>query len=308
MGDDSMIVDDRQRLVRRRCAPHKSEAVRIASSAKRTPDIRKKVRRKRVPRAKYRRMWLCLLFLLPAVLLSFFCFMALRGCGADMETADRTVYRFSPQDTSVISGRTEENESSSRPVPASEQDLLLLVNRDHPLSREYIPETAALRYGMAASRLCLDDLQEMMDDCRAAGLHPLICSSYRSYEKQEELYQAKVLYYRDQGKLPSEAAALASSIVAPPGESEHQTGLAFDIVDEGYQLLDEKQETTKVSLWLRENSVRYGFVVRYPPDKTEVTGIIYEPWHYRYVGREHASAMAFAGWTLEEYLENISRN
>ena len=251
---------------------------------------------------------------IPALLLTVILLLLLsrffRGCGTEKGEDGRGEYRFSPRDSSALSGRAEEEESdepSSRPIPVEEQDPLLLVNKDHPLPAEYVPETAALRYGMASSRLCLDDLQAMMDDCRAAGLRPLICSSYRSYEKQEELWRNKVKFYQDQGKLPGEAVELASRVVAPPGESEHQTGLAFDIVDEGYQLLDEKQESTKVSLWLRENAVRYGFIVRYPPEKTDVTGIIYEPWHYRYVGKENAREISSSGLTLEEYLSVAGR-
>ena len=222
-------------------------------------------------------------------------------------TSGENEYHFVPRESAALPDLTEDNSTENlpfRPIPADEQDPLILVNREHPLPASYIPETAALRYGMASSRLCLDDLQAMMDDCRAAGLRPLICSSYRSYDKQEELYLKKVKFYQDQGILPGKAADLASQVVAPPGESEHQTGLAFDIVDMGYQLLDEKQEKTPVSQWLRENAVRYGFIVRYPPDKTGVTGIIYEPWHYRYVGKENAGEILSSGLTLEEYLSD----
>ena len=244
-----------------------------------------------------------LLFTAAAGVLVFLLILLLRPREDGEAGKERDPYRFSPEEeVAVPSEQGEEFRTLPAAIPAGEQDPLLLVNREHPLSAEYIPETAALRNGMASSRLCLPDLQDMMDDCRAAGLRPLICSSYRSYEKQASLYQAKIKYYQDRGELPTEAARLASQVVAPPGQSEHQTGLAFDIVDEGYQLLDEKQETTAVSLWLRENAANYGFIVRYPPEKTGVTGIIYEPWHYRYVGKENAGKITSSGLTLEEYL------
>lgn len=87
-----------------------------------------------------------------------------------------------------------------------------------------------------------------------------------------------------------------------PGTSEHQLGLAVDIVDADYQLLNHAQEDTAVHQWLLEHCWDYGFILRYPADKGDVTGIIYEPWHYRYVGREHAQAIRAAGLCLEEYL------
>ena len=98
----------------------------------------------------------------------------------------------------------------------------------------------------------------------------------------------------------------AGTVVAVPGTSEHQTGLALDIVDASYQHLDEAQEDTQVQQWLMEHSWEYGFVLRYPSGKSETTGIIYEPWHYRYVGREAAREMTELGLCLEEYVDWLS--
>ena len=93
------------------------------------------------------------------------------------------------------------------------------------------------------------------------------------------------------------------TVVALPGTSEHQLGLALDLVDESYQNLDEGQENTKVQKWLMQNSWRYGFILRYPTDKSSVTGIIYEPWHYRYLGRDMARDVYESGLCLEEFLK-----
>ena len=92
--------------------------------------------------------------------------------------------------------------------------------------------------------------------------------------------------------------------MARPGTSEHQLGLALDIVDLDYQQLDTRQEETPEQKWLMENSWKYGFILRYPTDKSNITGIIYEPWHYRYVGKEAAKVIHEKGICLEEYLEN----
>jgi D-alanyl-D-alanine carboxypeptidase len=144
----------------------------------------------------------------------------------------------------------------------------------------------------------------MMDDCREEGLEPLICSSYRTVKRQEELYQKKVREFQAQGLAFKAAEEEAARVVALPGTSEHHLGLAVDIVDMNYQQLDTHQETTKVQKWLKENSWRYGFILRYPTDKTDITGIVYEPWHYRYVGKEAAAEIYEQGICLEEYLEN----
>ena len=150
------------------------------------------------------------------------------------------------------------------------------------------------------------DLQEMMDACRAAGLDPKICSSYRTQDKQQELYENKIQRLMDEGYSYERAVEEAGSVVAVPGTSEHQTGLALDIVDASYQILDEEQENTQVQQWLMEHSWEYGFVLRYPNGKSEITGIIYEPWHYRYVGREAAREMTELGMCLEEYVDWLS--
>ena len=142
----------------------------------------------------------------------------------------------------------------------------------------------------------------MMDACRAAGLSPVICSAYRSYEKQEELYQNKVDRLLAQGYAQTDAEEEAGKVVARPGTSEHQLGLAVDIVDLDNQNLDETQEDTAVQQWLMAHSWEYGFILRYPGGKSEITGIIYEPWHYRYVGRDAAAEIYAQGVCLEEYL------
>ena len=106
-----------------------------------------------------------------------------------------------------------------------------------------------------------------------------------------------------EGLSREEATAQAGAVVAVPGTSEHQTGLAVDLVDKSYQHLDDAQASTEVQQWLMENSWKYGFILRYPEEKSDVTGIIYEPWHYRYVGGPAAREMRELGLCLEEYIE-----
>ena len=180
---------------------------------------------------------------------------------------------------------------------------LLLVNRWNPVPDGSAPTLTELKHGHAVDARAYPDLQEMLDACRAAGLEPTICSSYRTQEKQQELYENKIRRLLAEGLSYESAVAEAGTVVAVPGTSEHQTGLALDIVDTSYQHLDEAQENTQVQQWLMEHSWEYGFVLRYPDGKSEITGIIYEPWHYRYVGRAAAREMTELGLCLEEYVD-----
>lgn len=186
---------------------------------------------------------------------------------------------------------------------AQEQEWnLLLVNPWNPIPENYEPELTYLRNGQAVDSRCYPELQQMMDDCRAAGFDPLICASYRTMEKQEALFDDKEARLIREGCPENEVEAEAAKVVAYPGTSEHQLGLALDIVDVSYQQLDTEQENTPVQQWLMKNSWKYGFVLRYPTDKSDITGIIYEPWHYRYVGKEAAAEMYENKLCLEEYL------
>ena len=183
---------------------------------------------------------------------------------------------------------------------------LLLVNRNHPLPEDFqVPSFTQLVNGHSIDQRVYPALQRMMDDCRAAGLSPTICSSYRSWAKQEELFEKKVQSCLSEAASRKGAEELAAQWVARPGTSEHQAGLAVDIVDKSYQLLDEGQEDTAVQQWLMEHCAEYGFILRYPTEKSTITGVGYEPWHYRYVGEEAAGEIMGQGLCLEEYLGEI---
>lgn len=182
--------------------------------------------------------------------------------------------------------------------------MLTLVNRTHSLPETFqISDLTQLRNRQAVDSRAYPELQAMMDAARAEGLQPLICSSFRTWETQTRLYQNKIQRLQDTGYSRKEAEQEAAVWVAPPGTSEHQLGLALDIVDKNYQLLDEKQENTAVQKWLMAHCAEYGFILRYPTDKSEITGIGYEPWHYRYVGQEAAKEIMSQGICLEEYLQ-----
>lgn len=203
-----------------------------------------------------------------------------------------------------------QKESTAIEIMATQMDLqeetvewnLLLVNPWNSLPKNFQVDLTELINGHYIDERAYPDLQEMMDAARAAGLEPLICSSYRTMQDQTALYENKVARCMAEGDSPEDAQTEAAKWVAVPGTSEHQTGLAVDIVATSYQELDEQQENTAEQQWLMENSYQYGFILRYPNDKSEITGIQYEPWHYRYVGKEAAREIYEQGLCLEEYL------
>ena len=147
------------------------------------------------------------------------------------------------------------------------------------------------------------DLRQMLEDCDAQpGLYPIVCSSFRTWSTQENLFNKKVKTHQNRGLSYADAVTAAAKETAWPGTSEHQLGLAVDIVDKNNQLLTDAQADTPVQQWLMANCWKYGFILRYPADKQDITGIIYEPWHYRYVGREYAEEIYNSGLCLEEWL------
>ena len=195
---------------------------------------------------------------------------------------------------------------TSSPEPEKETEIpwyLTLVNADHPLSEDFTITTSSLSNGLTVDSRIYDALTEMLAACQEAGLDPLVCSAYRSVEKQTELFQNKIDSYLADGLSYDEAYAATAVEIAVPGTSEHSLGLAVDICATSYQLLDEAQADTPEQQWLMAHCQEYGFILRYPEDKSDLTGIIYEPWHYRYVGVEAATEIMSQGLCLEEYLE-----
>lgn len=186
------------------------------------------------------------------------------------------------------------------------QWYLKLVNAENPMTQEDVPEleveTVDENQYQVDARI-VADLQDMFDAARAAGRNPVICSAFRSWDYQVSLYENKIdRVMQEEGLNEAQAQEKAGTVVAKPGTSEHQMGLALDIVSSEYMNLDEGQMETEDQKWLIENSWKYGFILRYPLDKSDITGIIFEPWHYRYVGKKAAKEITEQGLTLEEYL------
>ena len=184
-----------------------------------------------------------------------------------------------------------------------EKPLLILVNKWHTLPEDYVVEPVDLENGQQISSICYDQMVEMLQDCRSAGGTPIVCSGYRPHETQVYLFDEQIKRWLYMGYGQEEAEAMAATAVAVPGTSEHELGLAADIYSSENMDLDESQVNTFTQQWLMEHCWEYGFVLRYPNGKSSITGIIFEPWHYRYVGRKYAEKIQKAGVCLEEYLD-----
>ena len=180
---------------------------------------------------------------------------------------------------------------------------LLLANVDNPLPQDFTVETEVVQNSFEMDARVAQTMRDMIDAAAKDGVDLLVCSAYRSIEKQQTLFDEQVQIYLNQGKSQQEAYDLTASAIAIPGTSEHHTGLAADIVTPTHQTLDPEFADTEAGQWLQEHAWEYGFVLRYPEDKQDVTKIIYESWHYRFVGKTHAKLMKESGLCLEEYLQ-----
>lgn len=175
---------------------------------------------------------------------------------------------------------------------------LTLVNSSYRIIESYSPD---LVYVCGSSerldKKIAEHYEEMYNAAKEDGVNLTPCSGYRSYDLQKRNYNNKVAYYEGLGYTKEEALEKAATIIMPPGSSEHNLGYAMDIV-----CVDEWFEDTDEFKWLMENAQDYGFILRYPKDKQDITKVIYEPWHWRYVGVEHAKKLKESGQVLEEYL------
>ena len=249
-------------------------------------------RRRKPPKPPIKQLAIC-----AAVIFGLGFLMGFLVRGAFIPKQEEPIQTESTEPSETSGAATEPTVSISR-----DDWRLTLVNPWNTIAEDFQVELAQIPNERYIDKRCYDDLMAMLGAMEAEGLSYVIRSGYRTMNDQQVLYQNKIDQLMDEGMSEEEATKEAGTIVAVPGTSEHQLGLAVDIVDSSYWGLDEKQEDTAVQKWLMENCWDYGFILRYPNDKSEITGIIYEPWHYRYVGKEVAKDMQEKGLCLEEYL------
>ncbi len=219
-----------------------------------------------------------------------------------------------PKQTKQTNPQTVATNTSS---PKTEQiDLsswqYILVNYDHPVTQEFIDNLKLVNtpegYGpqLKVDERIYSQLEQMLSAAKADGVELYICSAFRSVECQTKLFNAQVDEQLNLGLSKEQAIEEAASWVAKPGCSEHHTGLALDIVAPSYQTLDDDFETTDAFAWLYKNLPKYGFILRYPKNKKDITHVNYEPWHFRFVG-DKAQEITDSGLCLEEYFSKIKQ-
>lgn len=222
---------------------------------------------------------------------AIFSFSAIRSG----KSADRKEETMSKTSTEIAT------EESSAPVQLDINSLEILVNTENPIPEGRETDIVTSWNGCQADRRADEALRKMLNDAEDLGYSPVVVSSYRSHKTQIYLFERKIESYVQTGLSRDDAYTEAAKWVAVPGTSEHETGLAFDIVSSENQVLDESQLKSELQQWLMKNCYNYGFILRYPQDKSDITGIHFEPWHYRYVGDKLAGEIKERNICLEEY-------
>ncbi|MCL2105932.1 MAG: M15 family metallopeptidase [Oscillospiraceae bacterium] len=215
-----------------------------------------------------------------------------------------------PESTTAKSGGYSYSYANIQPAIAAMNEAqwnLLLVNRDFALPQSYAPETAVCLPGVYPENREMEKraaaaYRKMYYAALKDGAELVPYSGYRRTSTQKSNFENRIASYRAQGYSEAESVNLAAQSILPPGCSEHEAGLAMDIVKPGSWELSEAFENSKEFQWLKKNAADYGFILRYPRGKESVTKISYEPWHWRYVGEEAAKVIMASGMTLEEYL------
>lgn len=182
---------------------------------------------------------------------------------------------------------------------------LLLINKQHPVPDDYTFTLGTIKGNMKCDERIIEPLAQMFKAAADDGINLEVRSPYRDISRQEYLFDRKMKNYINQGYSYIDAYKESSAVVTVPGASEHQIGISLDITSDTYSMLNEGFEDTDAGRWLRDNSYKYGFILRYPKGKEDITGIIYEPWHFRYVGVEAATVIYENGLTLEEFIDGL---
>lgn len=187
--------------------------------------------------------------------------------------------------------------------------LMVLVNHTSKMPDDYTFDTKECGSATAVNKtlqtVACDAFLEMQKAAAADGVTVWMQSGYRSVKYQTSLYERKTKYYLDKGYDNATAREKAAAVVNPPGYSEHNCGLAADLNSPEHTGLDEGFEKTAAFRWLCEHAGDYGFILRYPKDAEDKTEIIYEPWHWRYVGVENAAKINASGLCFEDYIETL---
>lgn len=233
------------------------------------------------------------------------------AAGALIQITRDTLDSRAKHETKVVTKSTKKSVKKAKtkkvlPKGKTSDWNLLLVNDSHPLNKKFQLELATLPNGQQIDKRILPAYQELTTAAKKAKLTFTVISGYRSPEYQKKLLEQDINSYMAQGLSREEAKKKALEYMTKAGTSEHHTGLSIDVLDEDWyqsgKMLETAYGEAKGGKWLAQNAYRYGFIIRYPKGKEEITHIQYEPWHLRYVGKAHAAYIQKHHLTLEEYV------
>ena len=215
-------------------------------------------------------------------------------------TTEETTERITTTEDPAVTAHKKLVEEAKK-IYEKDKDYLVLVNKENEIPKDYTFEKHTLNCGEIIDERIYDDFDAMMGDLNSAGHDYEILSCYRSKEDQENAFIVQVQKYIDDGMSDEDARKKTKETIMEPGFSEHETGLAADLTGEDQGTSDDFDDKNETIVWLHKNCVKYGFILRYPKDKESITGINYEAWHFRYVGKDAAKFMSENDLTLEEF-------
>lgn len=230
--------------------------------------------------------------------------------GGKDKTTTETVTEMSTPSDATEDPYTEQQRAlveQCKTIYNANSDYLILVNNDNSLAETYTFEHHTLNCGLDIDERCYNDFLNMSNAMNEQGMYYNVVSAYRSRETQQQVIDAKIQEYIATGLTEEEAAAKTYESIRKAGYSEHETGLAVDLVPQGITDLYQEVASDPMMQWLAANSYQYGFILRYPSDKENITATSYEPWHFRYVGIEAATFMYNNNLTLEEFYQLLAQ-
>lgn len=231
----------------------------------------------------------------------------------DMKNVDKYFLDEILEENEILQPLKAAEQAEMEPAPEAAADQpqfdakdwrLVLINKQHPIPEDYsfsLGMIKTIKGDMECDERIIEDLLQMMQAASEDGVTLAICSPYRDLSYQEYLFNRKIRAYMKNGMSYMEAYSISSQAVTVPGASEHQIGLAIDIISDTYLTLDEGFAETSAGIWLSQHCAEYGFILRYPKGKEAITSIEFEPWHFRYVGKDAAEVIMDEGLCLEEF-------
>lgn len=214
----------------------------------------------------------------------------------------KTLKKEKDELSNIVEQTEKINAAATLSTKAPKNWELVLVGNEYPLDEKYKPKLTEIAQERYVDSRIAEDTKRMLKEGEEAGMKFYIVSAYRSIDDQKKVFNDDMQIRINAGDSYVDAYNNTRKSISVPNCSEHSLGLSLDIVSADYDTLDDAQADTKEAKWLAENAYKYGFILRYPKGKEDITHITFEPWHFRYVGKDAAEKITKKNITLEEYL------